>query len=49
MLRMTHGDQKRTNNFLQARGLAIKQDVLVVFCAFSLNDKNTFYVYYMFQ
>lgn len=42
--RMTHGDDKRTNHFLQERDLAIKQDVLVVFCAFSLNDKNTLYI-----
>lgn len=44
ILRMTHGDDKRTNNFLQERGLAIKQDVLALFCAFSLNDKNILYV-----
>lgn len=40
-LRMTHGDDKRTNHFLQEKGLAINQDVLVAFFAFSPNDKNT--------
>lgn len=39
-LRMTHGDDKRTNNFLQERGLAINQDVLVAFFAFSLSKRH---------
>lgn len=41
---MAHRDDKRANNFLQERGLSIEKDVLVLFCAFSLNNKNTLYV-----
>lgn len=41
---MTHEDDKRTNHFLQESDLAIKQDMLVEFCAFSLNYKNMLHV-----